>query len=86
MLFTGTCKNPQVLQFLRNTVWHYSGLDSRATEEPVKDTRGLWCHLQTLLDFQLLTLLECDENLFRNIMSGQIHAHVTHHFTARITF
>lgn len=37
MLFTGTCKNPQDLQFLGNAVWHYRGLDSRATEEPVKD-------------------------------------------------
>lgn len=37
MLFIGTRKNPQVLQFLRNAVWHYRGLDSRATEEPVKD-------------------------------------------------
>lgn len=36
MLVTGTCKNPQVLQFLRNAVWHYGGLDSGATK-PVKD-------------------------------------------------
>lgn len=39
-LFTGTCKNPQVLQFLRNAVWHYRELYSRATEEPVKDMAG----------------------------------------------
>lgn len=37
MLFTGTCNSPQVLQFLRNAVWHYRRLDSRPAEEPVKD-------------------------------------------------
>lgn len=37
-LFTGTCSTGlRLLQFLRNAVWRYRELDSRATEEPVRD-------------------------------------------------
>lgn len=36
--FVGTCTTDlRLLQFLRNAVWHYRELDSRATEEPVRD-------------------------------------------------
>lgn len=78
MLFTGTRKNPQVLQFLRNAVWHYRGLDSRANEEPVKDISAKQEDCGVTDDAGVR--LECIQ-----IMSGQIQTQVTHNFTVLTT-
>lgn len=80
MLFTGTRKNPQVLQLLRNAVWHYRGLDSRANEEPVKDISAKQEDCGVNDDARIRIRLECVQ-----IMSGQIQTQVTHNFTVLTT-
>lgn len=69
---TGTRRAPVLFsQFLRNVVWHYKELESRATEEPVKDIpvkqedRGV-TYKPLLEAFQSVRSVRYDLTSFRN--------------------